>query len=255
MKRRLLRLSSVIGLIGGIACSQSQAQSQLVQQPPGKQLERLQVPANDRESLWPEPAVRRTEVPRLGAVVSPDAEHSPLVRLPNQRQTLGLAQPAEQAPRNPDVIYVPTPQPVVDKMLEMARVRPGQVVYDLGCGDGRIVVTAAKRYGVRAYGFDIDPDRVAEAKENVRRSGVEHLVTIEQQDIFQLDLSPADVVTLYLLPELNVKLVPQLRKLKGGARIVSHDFAMEPIEPDEVVEVGYGGREHLVYLWTSPLKE
>ncbi len=255
MKRGLLKLTGVVVLVGGGACSQTQTQSQLLEAAPGKQVARLQAPANDGESLWPQPAVRRSEASPVAARGLVDAERSSLVRVPDQRQASGLAEPAEQAPRDPDVIYVPTPQPVVDKMLEMARVRPGQVVYDLGCGDGRIVVTAAKRYGVRAYGFDIDPDRVAEAKENVRRNGVEHLVTIEQRDIFQLDLSPADVVTLYLLPELNVKLVPQLRKLKDGARIVSHDFAMEPIEPDEVVEVGHGGREHLVYLWSSPLKE
>ena len=103
-------------------------------------------------------------------------------------------------PRKPDVIYVPTPQPVVDKMLELAKVKKSDVVYDLGCGDGRIVVTAAKKYGVKAVGFDIDPKRVKEAQENVKKNGVEDLVTIEQKDIFTLDLSPANVVTLYLLP-------------------------------------------------------
>jgi SAM-dependent methyltransferase len=116
--------------------------------------------------------------------------------------------------RTPDVIYVPTPQAVVDKMLEMAEVKKGDVVYDLGCGDGRIVVTAAKKYGVKAIGFDIDPQRVKEALENVRSNKVEHLVTIKQEDIFKLDLGEASVVTLYLLPDLNVRLMPQLAKLR-----------------------------------------
>jgi len=154
------------------------------------------------------------------------------------------------------VIYVPTPQPVVDRMLELAKVKKTDLVYDLGCGDGRIVVTAAKRYGTRAFGFDIDPVRVAEARENVRKNNVEHLVTIEQRDIFTIDLSPADVVTLYLLPELNVKLIPQLEKLKPGARVVSHDFDMRGITPEQRVRVApeAGGREHDVFLWTAPIQ-
>jgi SAM-dependent methyltransferase len=173
---------------------------------------------------------------------------------------------AETAPNNestsdaepqrvPDVVYVPTPQPVVDKMLELARVKKGDVVYDLGCGDGRIVVTAAKRYGVRAYGFDVDPNRIAEARENVKNNRVEHLVTIEQKDIFDLDLGPASVVTLYLLPRLNVRLIPQLEKLKPGSRIVSHDFDMKGVEPSTHLAVAAGDRNHGVYLWTTPLKK
>lgn len=159
--------------------------------------------------------------------------------------------------REPDVIYVPTPQPVVDEMLELADVKMGDVVYDLGCGDGRIVVTAAKRYGVRAYGFDIDPVRVAEARQNVRNNNVEHLVTIEQRDIFRLDLSPADVVTLYLLPQLNVKLIPQLSKLKPGARIVSHDFDMAGVTPLKRVssKPSESDRSHDIYLWHAPIRQ
>jgi precorrin-6B methylase 2 len=158
--------------------------------------------------------------------------------------------------RDPDVVYVPTPQPVVDKMLDLAKVKQSDVLYDLGCGDGRIVVTAAKRYGVRAFGFDIDPVRVQEARENVRKNNVEHLVKIEQKDIFTLDLSPANVVTLYLLPRLNVKLIPQLQKLKPGSRIVSHDFDMEGVSPLQHLTVQTQGadREHAVYLWHAPIK-
>lgn len=161
---------------------------------------------------------------------------------------------AEEAPtREPDVIFVPTPQPVVDKMLELAEIKEGDVIYDLGCGDGRIVVTAAKKYGVKAYGFDINPERVKESRENVKKNGVEDLVTIKQADIFELDLSEANVVTLYLLPSLNVKLMPQLEKLKPGSRIVSHDFDMRGAKPEKVVTLTpEGGYEHEIYLWTVP---
>src|SRR5262249_32016498 len=131
--------------------------------------------------------------------------------------TLLPAQPFQPKPaREPDVIYVPTPYEVVDKMFELADIRPGEVVYDLGCGDARIPCTAAKKFGVKAFGFDINPKRVEESLENVKKFRVENLVTIKQQDIFELDLSKADVITLYLLPRLNVKLIPQLDKLKPG---------------------------------------
>jgi len=156
-----------------------------------------------------------------------------------------------------DVIYVPTPQDVVDKMLELAQVRKDDMVYDLGCGDGRIVVTAAKRFGCRAVGFDIDPRRVEESLENVQKNNVGHLVEIKQKDIFTLDLSKADVITLFLLSRLNVKLIPQLEKLRPGSRIVSHNFAMEGIKPDKVVKMfsNEDQFEHTVYLWTTPLKK
>ena len=159
--------------------------------------------------------------------------------------------------RTPDVIFVPTPQEAVDKMLELAEVKKDDLLYDLGCGDGRIVVTAAQKYGCKAIGYDIDPQRVKESLENVEKKNVGHLVTIEQKDIFTLDLSKANVITLYLLPSLNVKLIPQLEKLKPGSRIVSHDFDMEGVEPDKVVEItsSENNVEHKIYLWTSPLKK
>ena len=159
--------------------------------------------------------------------------------------------------RVPDVQYVPTPQVVVEKMLELVKVTKDDLLYDLGCGDGRIVVTAAKKYGCKAVGYDIDPQRVKESLENVKNNKLEHLVTIEEKDIFTLDLSKANVITLYLLPRLNVKLIPQLKKLKPGSRIVSHDFDMEGVKPDRVVKVtsGKNNVEHKVYLWTTPLKK
>lgn len=167
-----------------------------------------------------------------------------------------IAEEAElpQSDRKPDVIYVPTPELVVDRMLELAAVQEDDVVYDLGCGDGRIVITAAERYGVKAWGFDIDPERVAEARNNAKAAGVEHLVTIEQKDIFTLDLSPASVVTLYLLPELNVRLIPQLEKLKPGSRVVSHDFDMEGVTPRVHETLELGARDtHEIFLWHTPL--
>lgn len=181
------------------------------------------------------------------------------------QHTAATAEKPKTEARRPDVIYVPTPQAVVDKMLELAEVKTGDIVYDLGCGDGRIVVTAAKKFGVKAFGFDIDPQRIKEARDNVKKHRVEDLVTIEQEDIFKLDLSKANVVTLYLLPSLNVKLMPQLKKLKPGSRIVSHDFNMEGAKPAAVhhLKAPYGDvssssgtdvymAEHTIYKWVVP---
>jgi len=165
-------------------------------------------------------------------------------------------QPAKPA-RKPDVVFVPTPQDVVDKMLELAQTKKEDLVYDLGCGDGRIVVTAAKTYGCRAIGYDINPVRVTESLANVQKNNVGDLVTIEEKDIFALDLSKANVVTLYLLPDLNVKLIPQLEKLAPGSRIVSHDFNMKGVKPDQVIRMTstQDNNQHTVYLWTTPLKK
>lgn len=163
----------------------------------------------------------------------------------------------EEKPREPDVIFVPTPQDVVEKMLELADVKKDDLLYDLGCGDGRIVATAAKKYGCKAIGYDVDKRRIKESVETVRTQKVEKLVTIEQKDIFTLDLSKANVITLYLLPSLNVRLIPQLEKLKPGSRIVSHSFDMEGVEPDKVVEMTSKDDKarHTIYLWTTPLKK
>lgn len=152
--------------------------------------------------------------------------------------------------------YIPTSEAIVERMLELAEVGADDVVYDLGCGDGRILVTAAKRFGCRCFGFDINPERVAEARENAKLGGVEQLVTIEQKDILTLDLSEATVVTMYLLPKLNSKLIPQLDKLRPGARVVSHAFEIEGLEPEkrELVRKEDGDVETVLYRFISPLK-
>jgi len=159
--------------------------------------------------------------------------------------------------RTPDVVYVPTPHDVVEKMLEIATVTKKDVLYDLGCGDGRIVIEAAKKYGCKATGYDIAPERVKESRENVKKNHVEDLVRIKQEDVFTLDLSKASVITLYLLPSLNVKLIPQLEKLKPGSRIVSHDFDMEGVTPEQVITVDSqeDNISHTIYFWTTPLKK
>ncbi|HUY88853.1 MAG TPA: methyltransferase domain-containing protein [Pirellulales bacterium] len=164
----------------------------------------------------------------------------------------------EPAPPRPlvNAPYISTSAEVVDRMLELASLGPDDVVYDLGCGDGRILVTAAKRYGCRSFGYDINPERVAEARENARQNGVEELVEIGQRDILTLDLSKATVVTMYLLPRLNKELIPQLDKLRPGARVVSHAFEIEGLVPDRRVEVlnDEGQLETMLYLFTAPLK-
>lgn len=155
---------------------------------------------------------------------------------------------ADAPARAPDVIYVPTPQEVVDAMLDLARLRKDDVLYDLGCGDGRIVVTAAKR-GARGLGVDIDPRRIAEARENAARAGVTDRVRFVEDDLFTLDLREATVVSLYLLPSLNRKLRPKLEaELLPGARIVSHDFSMGDWQPAERRDVS----SRTIYLWTIP---
>jgi ribosomal protein L11 methylase PrmA len=151
--------------------------------------------------------------------------------------------------RTPDVIYVPTPQEVVHAMLTAAKVTKNDVVYDLGCGDGRIVITAAKEFGARGVGIDIDPQRIKEANENAVKAGVTDKVKFLLQDLFETDIHEATVVSLYLLPSLNLKLRPKLLKeLRPGTRIVSHAFDMGDWAPEQTIDVD--GRT--VYMWTVP---
>ena len=159
------------------------------------------------------------------------------------------AAPQEAPTRRPDVIFVPTPEEVVEAMLQVANVTKNDIVYDLGCGDGRIPVTAAKKYGARGVCIDIDPQRIKEANENVAKNSVGDRVRVMNADLFATDLSEATVVTLYLLPSLNVKLMPKLMKeLKPGTRIVSHAFDMGDWKPEKELDVN--GRK--VYYWTIP---
>src|SRR6202171_5542079 len=156
--------------------------------------------------------------------------------------------------REPDVPYVPTTEAAVQEMLKLAEVKKSDIVYDLGCGDGRIVIAAAKNFGARGVGIDINPVRIAEAKENARKAAVENLVRFEENDLFAADIREASVVTLFLLPNVNLKLRPKLlQDLKPGTRVVSNTFDMgdwkpekEFIVPDTDVDTYLS---HRLYLW------
>ncbi len=172
---------------------------------------------------------------------------SPFAIIASFAFALSFTSAQAQTPPKLDVPYVPTPQEVVDKMLEMAKVKEGDMLYDLGCGDGRIVITAAKR-GARGVGIDLNPQRISEAKQNAKEAGVDDRVKFMVGDLFKADFAQADVVTLYLLPSVNRALRPQLwRQLKVGTRVVSHDFDMGPEWPPERTEkVDY----KTIYYWT-----
>ena len=159
------------------------------------------------------------------------------------------AQEPQKKLREPDVIFVPTPQAVVDAMLKLGEVRKGDILYDLGSGDGRIVVSAAKEYGIHAVGIDINPQRIAEANENAKKNNMTDLVKFRNEDMFEADIHDASVVTLYLLTSLNLKLRPKLlHELKPGTRIVSQTFDMGDWKPEKEENVaGYS-----IYLWRVP---
>lgn len=179
-----------------------------------------------------------------------------LIALSAAAQT--AAQQAPQAPaaapqkelRAPDVVFVPTPQDVVEAMLKVAKVGKGDVLYDLGSGDGRIPITAAQKYGIaRGIGIDINPERIKEANENLSKARVGDRVRFVNADLFETDLSDATVITLYLLPTLNLKLLPKLLKeVKPGTRVVSHAFDMGTWKPQQTLKVG----TRSVYFWTIP---
>ena len=161
---------------------------------------------------------------------------------------------AENRTGQPDVIYADTPQEAVDRMLVAARVTKDDVVYDLGCGDARFLVTAAKKYGCHCVGVDIDPKVVEKARKNVADNGVEALVEVRQGDMFDVDLRPATVLTMYLLPTLNVKMIPQLKQMRPGSRVVSYAFDMQGVRWDEKVTFRDSKKhERTYYLWTTPL--
>ena len=179
------------------------------------------------------------------------------VVLRNQVNRLPLR--VEPEPRKRlDTPYISSPTTIVDKMVEIADLTEDDVVYDLGCGDGRILIAAARDAGCRAVGFDIDPELVQQARENAKASGVEHLVTIEQRDVLTVDLSEADVVMAYLLPWILEKLIPQFDEMQPGSRIVSHDFVIAGCKPDKTIQVAIGGpnnKSRYVHLWVTPLKK
>lgn len=170
-----------------------------------------------------------------------------------------LTLPAQtpKAKRTPDVPFVPTTERAVEAMLELAKVTKNDVVYDLGCGDGRIVITAAKKYGARGVGIDINPERIAEARANAKREGVEHLVKFIEQDLFEADIREASVVTLFLLSSVNLKLRPKLlAELKPGTRVVSNTFDMGDWKPDKEFSLDDNGEDsylsHKFFLWIIP---
>jgi len=171
-----------------------------------------------------------------------------------------LAAQTAQPRRKPDVPYVPTTDLAVAAMLKLADVKKSDVVYDLGCGDGRIVIAAAKQLGARGVGIDINPERIREANENARKAGVEKLVRFEENDLFEADIRGASVVTLFLLPEINLKLRSKLlRDLKPGTRIVSNTFDMGDWKPDKESTVGDPADpdfpfSHTLLLWTVPAR-
>ncbi len=164
---------------------------------------------------------------------------------------------SEWSTRQPRSVFVPTPQDVVERMLELTNIKKSDVVYDLGSGDGRIVITAAKKYGAHSVGYEIDKELVELSRENAAKAKVENLVTIHHQDLFKADFTEADVVAVYLLPKQLEALIPQLKKLKPGSRIVSHQFAVPGIEPDKVIEIESkeDGAVHKIFLWTTPIQK
>ncbi len=169
-----------------------------------------------------------------------------------------VAQTAEPR-RSPDVPYVPTTEQAVQAMLKLADVKKTDIVYDLGCGDGRIVIAAAKTYGAHGVGIDINPVRIAEAKENAKKAGVENLVRFEENDLFEADIKEATVVTLFLLTDVNMRLRPKLlRDLKPGTRVVSNTFEMGDWKPEKEAIVGDPNEDaflsHRLFLWTIPAK-
>jgi SAM-dependent methyltransferase len=165
--------------------------------------------------------------------------------------------PEKEQFRTPDVVYVGTPYDIVSRMLQIASVTKQDLVYDLGCGDGRMVVLAAKKYGCRGIGYDIDPERVSAALENVKRNDVGRLVKIVQADLYKLDFREADVLSLYLLPDINKKLIPQFEKLKAGSRLVFHDYGLEGYAADKTVRIvsNEDNASHTIFLYTLPLKK
>ena len=192
--------------------------------------------------------------PRVGAAAGVGAARPAAALAKSQKRgAVSQRRRRQRRLRRPDVIFVPTPPETVDEMLRQAHLKRGDVLYDLGSGDGRIPLAAARKYGVRAVGIDIDPKLVAEANEAARREGLDGLVSFRHADMFAADVSEATVVTLYLSNTLNVMLRPKLlRELRPGTRIVSHDFRMGDWPQEKTVRVPWKNLYRTVYVWTVP---
>ena len=188
----------------------------------------------------------------ITALMSPDARFAATIQ--------GIA-PEEQEPkemRGPDVVFVGTPYDLISTMLQMADVKKTDMIYDLGCGDGRILVLAAQKYGAKGVGYDIDPQRIVESRQNVSKNNLQDLVKIIQADIFTLDLEKADVMPLYLHPDMMRQLVPQVEKMKPGSRIVCHEYGLPDIyKPDQKTTIisNEDNAEHHLMLYVLPLKQ
>jgi SAM-dependent methyltransferase len=153
----------------------------------------------------------------------------------------------------PDIAYIPTPSEIISSALSLAKIVKGDVIYDLGCGDGRVAIAAAKTWGIRAVGIDIDPNRIQEAKQNAEAAGVERLVEFRLQNLFECDFSDASIIFIYLLPHLNLRLKPKLfHQLKPGTRIISRDFDMGDWQPDQLITVREIEEESTIYYWLIP---
>jgi len=188
----------------------------------------------------------------IGTMIMPVCDRQDTIKAPKT----SLAWAAEKKMRAPDSHFIATPHEVVEIMIRLADVQKADVVYDLGCGDGRIVIAAAKKAGCKAYGFDLDPRMVEISRANVKKENLEAFVTIKRQDIFDLDLSHVSVVALYLFPELNVALIPQLQKMKPGSRIVTHDYGIDGVDPDVTANVyRQDGKGYRIFLYTTPLRQ
>ncbi len=210
---------------------------------------------------WPQPNLSLVPIALFAVVLFVAANVAALARLSSEDVAIArLASSDVQRPaprtkplRKPDVIYYSTPPETVAEMLRMAQIKEDDVLYDLGSGDGRIPIAAAKQYGIRAIGIEIDPKLITEAEENARRANVSSLVSFRNDDMFRTSLRDATVVTLYLSEKLNVLLRPKLlRELRPGTRIVSHDFRMGTWKPEQTVRVPWGKLYRTIYLWTVP---
>lgn len=203
----------------------------------------IEVDLRQEQAVQAAPKIAKKESPKV-------------VGVKKDEKPLAVVVKKDEMPKVPEkprllVPFVPTPEEIVDEMLKLAEIKKDDVVYDLGCGDGRIVITAAKKFGARGVGVDLDPQRVKESQDNVKKANVESLVEIRQGDVLQTDVAGASVVTLYLLPEVNLRVRPNLLKqLKPGSRIVSHDFDMGDWKPLKKIDVKDNeGVEHTLFLW------